>query len=70
LLGEGRFSVSTPEDSSRAPRSGLGLMLVIVIAAALVAIYANVQKARRDKIEKVTIIPISESPTASPSPAG
>lgn len=43
-------------------------MVVIVIAVALVAIYANVQKARRDKIEKVTIIPISQSPTASPSP--
>jgi hypothetical protein len=43
-------------------------MLVIVVAVALVAVYANVQKARRDKIEKVTIIPISESPTASPSP--
>jgi len=60
--------VPTPDDPTRAPRSGLILMLIIVIAAALVAIYANVQKARRDKIEKVTIIPISESPTASPSP--
>ena len=58
----------TPDDPTRAPRSGLILMLIIVIAAALVAIYANVQKARRDKVEKVTIIPISESPTASPSP--
>ena len=58
----------TPDDPTRAPRSGLILMLIIVIAVALVAIYANVQKARRDKIEKVTIIPISESPTASPSP--
>ena len=58
----------TPDDPTRAPRSGLILMLVIVVALALVAIYANVQKARRDKIEKVTIIPISESPTASPSP--
>ena len=57
----------TPDDPTRAPRSGLMLMLVIVIAVALVAIYANVQKARRDKIEKVTIIPISQSPTASPS---
>jgi len=60
--------VPTPDDPTRAPRSGLILMLIIVIAVALVAIYANVQKARRDKIEKVTIIPISESPTASPSP--
>ena len=58
----------TPDDPTRAPRSGLILMLIIVIAVALVAIYANVQKARRDKIEKVTIIPISETPTASPSP--
>ena len=58
----------TPDDPTRAPRSGLILMLIIVVAVALVAIYANVQKARRDKIEKVTIIPVSESPTASPSP--
>jgi hypothetical protein len=61
--------VPTPDDPTRAPRSGLILMLVIVIAVALVAIYANVQKARRDKIEKVTIIPVTESPTASPSPS-
>jgi hypothetical protein len=60
--------VPTPDDPTRAPRSGLILMLVIVIAVALVAVYANVQKARRDKIEKVTIIPVTESPTASPSP--
>jgi hypothetical protein len=59
--------VPTPDDPTRAPRSGLILMLVIVFAVALVAIYANVQKVRRDKIEKVTIIPVTESPTASPS---
>jgi hypothetical protein len=43
-------------------------MAVIFIGVALVALYANVQKARRDKIEKVTIVPISETPTASPPP--
>jgi len=43
-------------------------MLVIVVAVALVAIYANVQKARHDKIEKVTIIPVSASPTPSSFP--
>ncbi len=58
----------TADDPSRAPRSGLILMIIIVAGVALVALYANVQKARRDKIEKVTIIPISETPTASPSP--
>lgn len=43
-------------------------MLVIVVALALVAIYANVQKARRDKIEKVTIIPVSATPAPSATP--
>jgi hypothetical protein len=43
-------------------------MLAIVVALALVAIYANVQKARRHKIEKVTIIPVSVTPSPSASP--
>jgi len=34
-------------------------MIIIVAALALIAVYANVQKARRDKLEKVTIIPAS-----------
>ena len=56
-----------PDDPSRAPRSGLMLMLIIVAGLALVAIYANIQKARRDKIEKVTIIPVSSgTPASSP----
>jgi hypothetical protein len=42
-------------------------MIIIVVAMALLAIYANVQKARRDKIEQVTIIPVSAA-SASPSP--
>jgi hypothetical protein len=35
------------------------LMLAIVIAFALVALYANIQKMRRAKIESVTFIPAS-----------
>ena len=50
---------------SRAPRLGVRLMILILIGLALVAIYANVQKARRDKIERVTITPAA---TASPVP--
>ena len=42
-------------------------MMIIIAAMALIAVYANVQKARRDKIEKVTIIPITPAPAASPS---
>jgi threonine dehydrogenase-like Zn-dependent dehydrogenase len=56
-------------DSSRAPRVGLILMVAIVVGTGLIALYANVQKARRDTIEKVTITPISSTPIASASPA-
>jgi hypothetical protein len=51
-------------DPSRAPRTGVRLMIVILIGLALVAIYANVQKVRRDEIERVTITPAS---TATPA---
>jgi hypothetical protein len=54
-------------DLSRAPRTGVRLMIVILIGLASVAIYANVQKLRRDKIERVTITPVSTvTPAASP----
>ena len=43
-------------------------MLIIVVSVALIALYANIQKARRDTIEKVTIIPISPSPAVSATP--
>lgn len=56
----------TAKDASRAPRSGVRLMIIILIAMALVAIYANVQKARRTKIESVIITPVA---TATPAPA-
>ena len=55
-------------ESSRAPRAGVRLMIVIVVAMALLAIYANVQKARREKIEQVTITPVTSTPPVSPSP--
>jgi hypothetical protein len=57
-------------EPTRAPRAGLRLMIIIVVAMALLAVYANVQKGRRKEIEKVTIIPVATPPPASPSPAG
>jgi hypothetical protein len=57
------------DELSRAPRTGVRLMITIVIAIALVAVYANIQKARRDKIESVTIIPAPTTTPAVPSPA-
>jgi hypothetical protein len=57
-------------DLSPAPRVGLRLMITIVIALALVAIYANIQKARRNKIEQVIVTPVSTAtPSASATPA-
>jgi len=45
------------------------LMLAIFTGLALVALYANVQKAGRDKIERVVITPVSSvTPAASPAP--
>jgi len=38
-------------------------MALILVMMALVAVYSNVQKARRDKIETVTIAP---APSAMP----
>jgi hypothetical protein len=55
-------------DLSRAPRTGVRLMIVILIGLALVAIYANVQKFRRDKVERVTITPVSTVTPAAASP--
>ena len=52
----------------RAPKAGIKLMAIIVIAMALLAIYANVQKARRGQIEKVTVVPATPAPSVSPSP--
>ena len=46
-------------------------MAVILVVMGLVAIYSNVQRARRDKIETVIITresPPPASPTPSPTP--
>jgi len=41
-------------------------MIAILVGVALVALYANVREGRREKIEQVTISPVS---TATPSVA-
>jgi len=50
-------------DSSRVPKIAVRMMIVILIAMALVSLYSNVQRWRRDKIETVIV-----TPAASPSP--
>jgi hypothetical protein len=54
---------------SPAPRLGVKLMIVILVGLALVAIYANVQKGRRDKIERVIITPASTATPTAAAPA-
>jgi hypothetical protein len=56
-------------DSSNAPRIGIKLMIAILIGVALVALYTNIQKARRGKIEQVIVTPVSTSTPAAASPA-
>jgi hypothetical protein len=45
------------------------LMVGIVIGFALVALYTNIQKLRRAKIERVTFTPASQTAAPSPAPA-
>ena len=51
--------------TERVPARGLGMIAIILITIALLALYANVQKFRRDKIETVIVTPLA-TPTASP----
>jgi hypothetical protein len=51
--------------TSRVSKDAIVAMLVITVVMAFVAIYANVQRWRRDKLEHVIIIPAT-SPTPSP----
>ena len=50
----------------RLSRGEVIAMLAIVAMLLCVALYANWQHARRDKIEKVTVTPLTPAPTASP----
>jgi len=43
-------------------------MIVILLGLALVAIYANVQKFRRDRIERAIVTPVSTATPAAASP--
>lgn len=48
---------------SLAPRRGLQLMALIIVVMALLSLYSNVQHARREQIETVTILPAPPRPT-------
>jgi hypothetical protein len=61
-----------PDDPKLSP---IAVRAIIIVLAAflVVAIHANIQRLRRDKIETVTVIPLATampSPSPSPSAAG
>jgi hypothetical protein len=66
--------MNLPQPPEEEPRPSLAstvalvLMLAAIVAVALIALYANVQRWHRAKIETVTITPAS-SPAISPSPS-
>jgi hypothetical protein len=49
------------------PARGIAVIVIILSALALLALYANVQKLRRAKIETVKITTIAATPTPSPN---
>jgi hypothetical protein len=51
----------------RVPARGLVVIAIVLVAFALLALYANIQKLRRDRIETATVTPIA-TPTPTPSP--
>jgi hypothetical protein len=67
--------VTPPDDATpaapktRVPRHGWLVITLILTAMALLAVYSNVQRARRAEVETVTIIPAGPKASPSPSPA-
>ena len=53
---------------AQVPRNVLRLMLAIVVMLALVALYANVQRWRRSRLETVTFTPAQTAPASSATP--
>ncbi|MBA2241620.1 MAG: hypothetical protein H0W04_01840 [Chthoniobacterales bacterium] len=67
MTGKENRKSAPPE--SPAPRGGLQLMALILLVMALLAIFSNVQKSRRDQLETVTIVPApAATPVSAPSP--
>lgn len=54
--------------SEQGPARGLVVIAIVLVAFALLALYANIQKFRRDKIETVIVTPVV-TPTPLPQSA-
>jgi len=60
------IDISRVADDPKAPKIAIRAIIVILVTMALLAIYSNVQKWRRDNLETVIVTPVA---TPSPSPA-
>jgi hypothetical protein len=60
--------MNEPSSEQRVSKSGWIAMAAIMVVLLLVAIYANWQHAHREKIECVTIIRFTPSPSPSVAP--
>jgi hypothetical protein len=49
--------------SHQVPKSAVVLMIIIVASLALVAIFANIQRLRREQIEMIVVLPASSTTT-------
>jgi cell division septal protein FtsQ len=54
--------------SAKAPKAALIMIVTVLAGMLIVAIYANVQRWRRDQIETVIVTPVP-TPTSSPATA-
>jgi uncharacterized membrane protein len=54
-----------PGQPQTVPKAVIIAMVMIVVVLALVSLFANIQRMRRDKIERTTIIPASPTPAAT-----
>ena len=57
--------VNSPKNQPQVtPKAATVAMVIIVVVLALVSLFANIQRARRDKIEKTIVTPANPNPTA------
>jgi hypothetical protein len=64
--------MNPPNDSppaSPVPRSALRFMLLIIVTFVVVAFFSTWRRAQREQLETATIVPVTATPAASPTPA-
>jgi hypothetical protein len=57
---------ASEEKPSRARKSRIVLMLIIVMSMALLALYANIQRWRRSQVETVIVAPATSPSSTTP----